>query len=41
MESVGVDEIACLIDFGVPRDDVLASLRYLAELRRQVDQRTL
>lgn len=35
MRAAGVDEIACLIDFGVPRDDVLGSLQHLAQLRRQ------
>jgi natural product biosynthesis luciferase-like monooxygenase protein len=33
LAAMGVDEIACLIDFGVPADEVLRSLRYLAELR--------
>jgi len=33
LAEIGVDEIACLIDFGVPPDTVLASLRHLAELR--------
>jgi natural product biosynthesis luciferase-like monooxygenase protein len=33
LRAIGVDEIACLIDFGVPAGEVLASLRYLAELR--------
>jgi hypothetical protein len=28
-----VDEIACLIDFGVPQDQVLGSLGHLSELR--------
>ncbi len=32
----GVDEIACLIDFGAPHDEVLRSLQHLAELRRRV-----
>ena len=31
--AIGVDEIACLIDFGVPADDVLASLPLLDEVR--------
>lgn len=35
LESIGVDEIACLIDFGVPREDVLKSLHHLAELRHR------
>jgi len=33
LQADGVDEIACLIDFGVSHDEVLRSLRYLAELR--------
>jgi natural product biosynthesis luciferase-like monooxygenase protein len=33
LRDAGVDEIACLIDFGVDEDDVLASLTHLAELR--------
>ena len=32
----GVDEIACLIDFGVPTDEVLAHLEDLDTLRKQV-----
>ena len=31
--AAGVDEIACLIDFGVARDQVVASLRHLDQLR--------
>lgn len=34
LKKFGVDEIACLIDFGVAADEVLASLPYLDELRR-------
>jgi natural product biosynthesis luciferase-like monooxygenase protein len=34
LKQFGVDEIACLIDFGVSAEDVLASLPYLDELRR-------
>lgn len=34
LKAYGVDEIACLIDFGIPADDVLASLPHLDELRR-------
>jgi hypothetical protein len=34
LKQFGVDEIACLIDFRVAADDVLASLPYLDELRR-------
>ena len=33
--EIGVDEIACLIDFGVPVDDVLASLPLLDEVRER------
>jgi natural product biosynthesis luciferase-like monooxygenase protein len=36
LHAIGVDEVACLIDFGVPTDEVLRSLRHLAELRRRV-----
>lgn len=36
LQAIGVDEIACLIDFGVPHDEVLQSLRHLAELRDRV-----
>jgi natural product biosynthesis luciferase-like monooxygenase protein len=32
LAAIGVDEAACLIDFGVPHDDVLASLGHVAEL---------
>lgn len=32
--EIGVDEIACLIDFGVDTDDVLNSLVHLGELRQ-------
>ncbi|MFY1704939.1 MupA/Atu3671 family FMN-dependent luciferase-like monooxygenase [Micromonospora sp. WMMA1923] len=34
--GVGVDEIACLVDFGVDRDEVLAALPHLDRLRRLV-----
>jgi natural product biosynthesis luciferase-like monooxygenase protein len=34
ISALGVDEIACLIDFGVPTDDVLAGLRLIDEVRR-------
>jgi natural product biosynthesis luciferase-like monooxygenase protein len=34
LESVGVDEIACWVDFGVAGDQVLRSLEHLGELRR-------
>ena len=35
LRDLGVDEIACLIDFGVDTDSVLASLPKLDELRRR------
>jgi natural product biosynthesis luciferase-like monooxygenase protein len=35
LKRVGVDEIACLIDFGVDVDSVLTSLKYLSELNRK------
>jgi natural product biosynthesis luciferase-like monooxygenase protein len=34
LRDIGVDEVACLIDFGVDPDQVLDSLRCLDELRR-------
>ncbi|HEV7508688.1 MAG TPA: MupA/Atu3671 family FMN-dependent luciferase-like monooxygenase [Thermoanaerobaculia bacterium] len=35
MREIGVDEIACLVDFGVDREAVVASLPWLDVLRRQ------
>lgn len=35
LRSVGVDEIACLLDFGVPDSAVLANLEHLAALRQR------
>jgi natural product biosynthesis luciferase-like monooxygenase protein len=37
VKGIGVDEIACLIDFGIPSDVVLAQLRHLDELRQRAD----
>lgn len=34
LRAMGVDEVACLIDFGVPQDEVLRSLQHVADLRR-------
>lgn len=34
LRAIGVDEVACLVDFGVDEDEVLASLEHLAELAR-------
>jgi natural product biosynthesis luciferase-like monooxygenase protein len=39
LEAIGVDEIACLIDFGVPAADVLASLPLLDRVRREAGER--
>lgn len=36
-QEIGVDEIACLIDFGIPAEIVLNGLRHLDELRCRVD----
>ncbi|MEU7592626.1 MupA/Atu3671 family FMN-dependent luciferase-like monooxygenase [Streptomyces sp. NPDC039022] len=33
LAELGVDEVACLIDFGIDTDDVLASLKYLSRLK--------
>ena len=35
VKAIGVDEIACLIDFGIPADTVLENLPYLNALRKQ------
>ncbi|MBL1082688.1 LLM class flavin-dependent oxidoreductase [Streptomyces actinomycinicus] len=39
LKGVGVDEIACLIDFGVPPDEVLASLAFLPRVRELSEDR--
>ncbi len=36
--AIGVDEIACLIDFGVPTDEVLASLPMLDRVRSRSNE---
>lgn len=38
MEKIGVDEIACLIDFGLDFDSVMASLAKLTELKNERDK---
>ena len=38
LRRIGVDEIACLIDFGVDTDSVLASLHFLEQLNRNANQ---
>jgi hypothetical protein len=35
LQAIGVDEVACLVDFGVPREEVTGSSRHLAELSRR------
>lgn len=40
MQTVGVDEIACLVDFGVDRDSIRESLAQLKDLRADYDPRT-
>lgn len=34
LTAIGVNEVGCLLDFGVDVPSVLDSLQYLAELRR-------
>jgi natural product biosynthesis luciferase-like monooxygenase protein len=38
LREIGVDEIACLVDFGVESEAVLASLPHLDELRRRSNE---
>ncbi|WP_163869378.1 MupA/Atu3671 family FMN-dependent luciferase-like monooxygenase [Myxococcus eversor] len=38
LRSLGVDEVGCLIDFGIPADTVLASLPLLLEVKLQADR---
>lgn len=38
LASIGVDEVACLVDFGVEAEAVLDSLHYLNELREHFEQ---
>ncbi len=35
LAAVGVDEVACLVDYGVPAPDVMESLEYVAALGRR------
>lgn len=35
LQALGVNEIACLIDFGIAADSVLAKLKFLNELRKR------
>jgi alkanesulfonate monooxygenase SsuD/methylene tetrahydromethanopterin reductase-like flavin-dependent oxidoreductase (luciferase family) len=36
LRDIGVDEVTCFVDFGLDRDDVLASLGRLAALKDEV-----
>jgi natural product biosynthesis luciferase-like monooxygenase protein/amino acid adenylation domain-containing protein len=38
LKGMDVDEMACLIDFGVPEADIMRSLDLLGELRRRSDE---
>jgi natural product biosynthesis luciferase-like monooxygenase protein len=38
LRAVGVDEVGCLIDFGIPTDTVLASLPRLLEVKARSDR---
>ncbi|MEP3688627.1 MAG: MupA/Atu3671 family FMN-dependent luciferase-like monooxygenase [Sulfitobacter dubius] len=37
LKRIGVDEIACLIDYGIPTDKVMAGLKPLAEVLRRAN----
>jgi natural product biosynthesis luciferase-like monooxygenase protein len=39
LEAIGVDEIACLLDFGVSPEQVLESLKHVAALQRNCSSR--
>ena len=39
LKKIGVDEVACLIDFGVDEDEVLASLHELARLKEKANRK--
>ncbi|HUR46357.1 MAG TPA: MupA/Atu3671 family FMN-dependent luciferase-like monooxygenase, partial [Candidatus Saccharimonadales bacterium] len=40
LKNMGVDDIACLLDFGIPTDDVLASFEHLNRLKELSNQET-
>src|SRR5262249_1175151 len=40
LQAIGVDEVACLIDFGVDVDSVLSALHHLTELKELCERRT-
>ncbi len=37
LKAIGVDEVACLVDYGIAADQVLAGLRPLAEVQRRAN----
>ncbi len=39
LKEIGVDEVACLIDFGVDEEEVLASLHELAKLKDEINKK--
>ncbi|TMC15872.1 MAG: amino acid adenylation domain-containing protein, partial [Chloroflexi bacterium] len=39
LKEIGVDEAACLIDFGIDEDEVLASLHELAKLKEETNKK--
>lgn len=41
LAGIGVNEVACLLDFGPDTDDVLNNLQFLGELNREVEQLTV
>ncbi len=36
MQEIGVDEVACLVDFGIPQETVLENLPALLELKERI-----
>jgi natural product biosynthesis luciferase-like monooxygenase protein len=40
VRAIGVDDVACLIDFGIPTPQVKQGLEYLGRLKRLVDERS-
>ena len=41
LKEMGVDEVACFIDFGVDTDSVLESLQYLNQLKASSESQSL
>ncbi|HEY0455021.1 MAG TPA: MupA/Atu3671 family FMN-dependent luciferase-like monooxygenase, partial [Verrucomicrobiae bacterium] len=40
LRAIGVDEVACLIDFGIPTEKVLNSLKHVVKLKEETSKRT-